>query len=46
MARLTIENIAKDYRDKAYPYAIIRRIPLYKLPLNAKLIDLRVEFSK
>ena len=46
MARLTAENIIKDYRDKAYPYVIIRCIPSYKLPLNAKLMDLYIEFSK
>ena len=46
MARLTAENIAKNHRNKAHPYAIIYRIPSHKLPLNAELIDLRVEFFK
>ena len=46
MARSTAENIAKDHRDEAHPYAIVRRIPSHKLPLNAELMDLRVEFSE
>lgn len=46
MARSTAENIAKDHRDEAHPYAIVRHIPSHKLPLNAELMDLRVEFSE
>ena len=34
MAPLTADKIAYKHCDEAYPYAIIHRVPSYKLPLN------------
>jgi hypothetical protein len=34
MAPLTADKIAYEHRNEAYLYAIVRRVPSYKLPLN------------